>query len=317
MVNKSPFTANIGILTCVLCSSFYLLANTVHAEDLPVHAGDLKVIQRIATHESLDAPPIVQPKGWPRVDVAATVRFQGAGDRSRHALTIGCDADGRVTHLVGNGPLLCNAAFGWIAELPELRVIRIDHNVPKPRSDIDHQLYDGSGLAALSDSKLEEIKIGHAFDDDGMRALAQIQSIRVVEIGHSKVTDAGIAALANHPNIEEVSFSPMGAPKITNATLKVLATLARIKRIGMNETFVTYKDGFEHLKPLQGQLESVTLRQSLVLPADVKLLKVDHPGIEVTTSTPAEVAEKPFRRNQLLKWASPEAVEYLKTGINE
>jgi len=292
-----------------------IIPASARAADLPVHPDDLKIIQRIAKHENLDAPPIVKPKGWPRVDAQATVRFLGAGDRSRHALTIGCNADGRVTHLVGNGPLLCNEAFGWIAELPELRVIRIDHNVPKPKSGVDHQLYDGSGIAALKNSKLEEIKIGHAFDDDGMRALAKIGSLRIVQIGHSKVTDAGIATLANHPNIEEASFSPMGSPKITNKTLKVLATLPKLKRIGMNETFVTYKDGFEHLKPLKGRLESVTLRQSLVLPADIEKLKSDHPGLEVTRSTPAEVAEKPFRRNQLLKWASAEAVEYLKTGI--
>ena len=292
-----------------------LFIHEVSLADMPVHPNDLKIIERIAKHENLDAPPIVKPKGWPRVDAPTTVRFLGAGDRSRHALTVGCRKDGRVTHIVGNGPLLCNDAFGWIAELPELRVIRIDHNVPQPKSGVDHQLYDGSGIAALKDSKLEEIKIGHAFDDEGMRALAQIDSLRVVQIGHSKVTDAAIEALANHPNIEEAGFSPMGSPKITNKTLKVLATLPKLKRIGMNETFVTYEDGFVHLKPLKGQLESVVLHQSLVLPADVDRLKDDHPGLSVTTSTPAEVAEKSFRRNQLLKWASAEAIEYLKTGI--
>jgi hypothetical protein len=292
-------------------------AACVRGNDLPLHPDDLKIILRIAACERLDAAPIVSPKGWPRVDAPATVRFLGAGDRNRHAMTVGCDQDGRVTHIVGNGPLLCNEAFGWIAGLSELRVIRIDHNVPKPRSGVDHQLYDGSGIAALQGSKLEEIKIGHAFNDDGMRALAQIRSLRVVQIGHSRVTDAGITALVNHPSIEEASFSPMGAPKITNKTLQVLATLPKLKRIGMNETFVTYNNGFEHLKPLQGRLEAVTLRQSLVLPADVERLKADHPGLEVTTSTPAEVAEKPFRRNQLQKWASAEAVEYLETGIEQ
>lgn len=300
-----------------LILTFCFLPKFVRSEELPLHPDDLKIIQRIAKQEMLDAVPLVNPKGWPRVDAPATVRVLGAGDRSRHAMTVGCDKDGRVTHLVGNGPLLCNEAFGWIAGLPELRVIRIDHNIPKPKSDVDHQLYDGSGIASLKDSKLEEIKIGHAFDDDGMRALSKIPSLRIVQIGHSKVTDEGIAALANHPNIEEASFSPMGSPKITNKTLKVLASLPKLKRIGMNETFVTYKDGFEYLKPLKGRLESVTLRQSLVLPADVERLKADHPGLEVVTSTPAEVAEKPFRRNQLLKWASAEAVEYLKSGFEE
>jgi hypothetical protein len=106
----------------------------------------------------------------------------------------------------------------------------------------------------------------------------------------------------------------MGSPKITNKTLAVLATLPKLQRIGMNETFVTYADGFEHLKPLKGRLKAVALVQSLVLPADVEKLKADHPGLEVKTSPMAEVAEKAFRRAQLLKWASPEAVEYLKAN---
>jgi len=93
-----------------------------------------------------------------------------------------------------------------------------------------------------------------------------------------------------------------------------LSTLPKLQHIGMVETFVTYKDGFEHLKKFKGQLKSVNLRQSLVLPADLEKLKEDHPGLEVTTSTMKEVAAKPYRRNQLLKWVSKEAAEYLKAN---
>jgi hypothetical protein len=281
---------------------------------LPIHRDDLRIVERIARHEQLDATPVVNPQGWPRVSAASVVRFAGAGERSRHALTVGCDANGRVSHLVGNGPLLCNEALGWLAGLPELRVIRIDHNVPGPKSTVSHDLYDGSGFSALAGSKLEEVKIGHAFDDDGLRALAEIRSLRVIEIGHSRATDAGIEALAGHPQLEEATFSPMGASRITNRSLETLATLPQLRRIGMHETFVTYAGGLEHLRPLQGRLEAVSLRLSLVLPADVEQLRGDHPGLEVITSTPAEVADKPFRRNQLLKWASAEAVAYLKTA---
>ena len=64
-----------------------------------------------------------------------------------------------------------NDALGWLAKLPELRSIRIDHNTSAPGVGGDIEQYDGSGIAALADSsKLEEIKIGHAFDDDGMAA---------------------------------------------------------------------------------------------------------------------------------------------------
>lgn len=141
--------------------------------DLPLHADDRQVIRTIVRHEKLDAPPEVNPRGWPQIKGQDIVRFRSA-DNPRHALTVAHDDQGRVTQLVGNGPLLCNDAFGWVAQLPELRIIRIDHNIPRPGSDVSHEQYDGSGIAALKDSRLEEIRIGHAFDDDGMRALAGI-----------------------------------------------------------------------------------------------------------------------------------------------
>ena len=93
--------------------------------------------------------------------------------------------------------MLANEAYGWLAGLPELRSIRIDHNIPGPGSPLSHALYDGSGLAAFANSKLEEIKIGHAFDDQGMAALAKVKSLRIAQIGHSKATDAGVAHFAN------------------------------------------------------------------------------------------------------------------------
>ncbi|TVP96786.1 MAG: hypothetical protein EA381_16675 [Planctomycetaceae bacterium] len=287
---------------------------TFAAEEQAPHPDDLQILQKIARHEGLDAPRVTNPTGWPQLRGVQTIRFT-ATERPRHALTAGYDENGRVTHLVGNGPLLSNEAFGWIAALPELRVVRIDHNIPHSGSDVPHDQYDGSGLAALENSKLEDVRLTGAFADAGMKHLARIRSLRSIDIFHTRVTDEGIAHLANHPRIEEVRFGPMGVPKITNKTLKTLATLPRIKRIGMDETFLTYDDGFEHLKPLRGRLESVGLKQSLVLPSDVEKLKADHPGLEVETSTPAEIAQNRYLTNQLLKWASPEAGEYLKTGV--
>jgi len=284
-------------------------------EEGVLHPDDLQILQRIARHEGLDAPPATNPTGWPQLRGARTIRFS-ATERPRHALTAGYDENGRVTHLVGNGPLLSNEAFGWIAALPELRVVRIDHNIPHPGTDVPHDQYDGSGVAAMEHSKLEDVRLTGAFSDVGMKHLAKIRSLQSIDIFHTPVTDEGIAHLANHPRIKEVRFGPMGAPRITNKTLKTLATLPKIERIGMDETFLTYEDGFEHLKRLRGQLKFVGMKNSLVLPADVESLMADHPELEVATSTPAEIAENQYFFRQLLQWANPEAVEYLKTGAS-
>ena len=57
--------------------------------------------------------------------------------------------------------------------LPALRVIRIDHNIPAPKSPVPKEQYDGTGIIALKDGKLEELGIGHAFSNAGMAAAAQ------------------------------------------------------------------------------------------------------------------------------------------------
>lgn len=295
------------------------------AVDLPIASPEKEVIDKIVAIEGIEIIEAAKPgfsaraaaDGLASLGIAKerleSVTIQ-ASDNERRAISITHDRQGHVLAITGNGPWLRNESLQLLTGLPELRMIRLDHNTPVPKSDVDPVLYSGAGFSALVESKLAIVKIGHAFNDEGMKALAQIPSLRQVHIGHSKVTDDGVAALANHPNLEDVSFAPMGRPNVTNRTLAVLATLPKIRRIGMNETFVTYAGGFEHLKPLSGQLESVALKWSLVQPADLEKLKADHPGLEVTTSTMAEVAEKRFRRNQLLKWASPEAAAFLKAN---
>jgi hypothetical protein len=179
-------------LTLLLTS----LALSAAAANLPLHSADAPIIEKLTEHSGLDAAPEVNPtKGWPALKGELSVRFAAADGKK--VLLVGHDAQGRVTKLIGNGPLLANEAYGWLAGLPELRSIRIDHNIPGPGSPLSHALYDGSGLAALANSKLEEIKIGHAFDDQGMAALVKVKSLRIALIGHSKATDAGVAHFAN------------------------------------------------------------------------------------------------------------------------
>lgn len=299
-----------------LMTSFLGLATLSRAADLPLHAGDLKVMRQIAAAARLDAEPEVNPKqGWPNLKGEPSVRL--SAKEGKRVLLIGHDAAGRVTKLIGNGPLLTNEAFGLLASLPELRSIRIDHNTPAPGSQEDVEIYDGSGIAALAESKLEEVKIGHAFDDDGMAAIAKVKSLRSVTIGHSRVTDAGVAHFANHPNLEEFAISPQARPnRFTDKSLPVLATLPKLKRLGLHETYLTYDGGLKHLAPLKGRLETVSFKGALVLPADVEKLIADHPGLTVETSTPEEILAVPNSRG-VLKWASPEARQYLQSATEK
>jgi hypothetical protein len=293
-----------------------LVLASASAAELPLHPEDLAAMQKLVTRAGLDAGPEVNPKqGWPNLKGQPSLRYTIQGGRK--VLLVGLDPDGHVTSMTGNGPILSNEFFGWLAALPELRSIRIDHNTPGPGSTEDIETYDGSGIAALADGKLEEIKIGHAFDDDGMAALAKIRSLQVAQIGHSRVTDAGVAHLAGHPNLREFSISPQArANRVTEACLPALATLPKLERLGLHETFVTYDGGLKHLAGLKGRLKAVSFKMALVLPADVDKLKADHPGLAVETSTPAEILASPNARG-VAKWASPEAVAYLETGATQ
>jgi hypothetical protein len=295
---------------------FILLAmHPAVAADLPLLPDDLAIVRKIAEREKLDAPPVAEPPGQkaPRAS-AGRVKFSAKADgmASRRVLYAHHDAQGRVVGLLGNGPTLCNEAFGWIAGLPELRVIRIDHNTPVPKSPVPKEQYDGTGIIALKDGKLEELGIGHAFSNAGMAAAAKLPSLKKIHIFHSLVTDEGTAHLKGHAALEDVQFDTAGRPQIGPATYVTLATLPRLKRVAMHETFVKWDDGFSHLQPLASQFEAISLVKTLILPADLERLKTEFPKAQFTTATLAEVSENAYRSNQLLKWATPEAAEYLR-----
>ncbi|MFN4260819.1 MAG: hypothetical protein ACK4RK_16105 [Gemmataceae bacterium] len=279
---------------------------------LPLQADDLVVLRRIVEREQLTAPPEVVTNGWPLQKGDTGIRF-ASKDNPRHVLTVVPDARGRVVKYLGNGPILSNASFADVAKLSELRVIRIDHNIPGPGSTTPHERYNGAGFTALEKSKLEEVRIGHAFDDKGMAALAKVASVKFMDISHSKVTDQGLQVLKNHPSLEVFHISSQGRPeRVTDKCIAVFATLPNLKELGLHETFLTYEGGLKHLSTSK-TLTMLSLKTSLVIPSDIERLKKDLPKLTVETSSPAEILESPNSRG-VARWASPEAKEYLKTG---
>lgn len=302
-------------LVCVIAAACGIAPPSLSAADdtkLPLHADDLAALRRIAEREKLTAPPEVVTKGWPLQKGETGVRFASKAN-PRHALTVVTDNSNRVIKYLGNGPILSNESFAEVARLPELRVIRIDHNVPAPGDSTPRDRYDGSGFGRLAESKLEEIKIGHAFTDKGMAAVATIRGLKSLHVGHSGATDAGVRALVDHPNLEVFHIASQARPdRITDKCLPVFATLPKLRELGLHETFVTYDGGLKHLRGAKS-LTTLSLKGSLVLPTDVEKLKNDLPMLTVETSTPTELLEAPNSRG-VARWATPEAKEYLKSA---
>lgn len=299
----------LALLFVAVCSFSTLRADE---QKLPIDSADLKVINNVINTIGLDAPAkALIGRGYPAPRGAKYVHFTGS-KQTRHFMAVIHDKNGRVTEIRGNGPLLPNKVFKHLSKLSELRVIRVDHNMPPKDSKIPRQEYNGAGIVALKNSKLQEIRIGHAFDDEGMAALSKIQTLKKMDICHSKATDKGVSFFAGHPNLQEVIISSQARPeRITNACLQSLATIPNLKRFSLQETFLTYDKGLAYLLPLRGKIVAASFKNTLVLPVDLAKFRLDHPDAAITVSTPSEILASPNSRG-LLRWASPEGVDYLK-----
>lgn len=108
---------------------------------------------------------------------------------------------------------------------------------------------------------------------------------------------AAIAFFAKHPNLEEFSISSQGRPnRVTDKALSAFATIPKLKRLNLNEAYLTYEGGLRNLAPLKGQLLAISFNGSLVLAAEVEKLRRYHPSLEDVTSTPTEILEAPNSR---------------------
>ncbi len=231
-------------------------------------------------------------------------------------IRVAYDTDGHALGIRGNGPWLTNDTLASFTALPELRSISMDHNGfagKQPEGDP----YDGSGFAALANSKLASIKIGLSFNDAGMAAAAQIPSLTALTVGHSRATSAGIDPFIGNPNIASFSISEMASQRVTEEDLAKIARIPNLKKVGFGECYITYDNGFIHLKPLAGQLEEIDLRMSLFSEEDLARLQADHPNAIITTYTPEQIAKGHiFVARKLVKLAPPEVAAPLQAAID-
>jgi hypothetical protein len=148
----------------------------------------------------------------------------------------------------------------------------------------------GPGAAALAGNlTLKELSIGGTgFGDEGMPYIASLKELKRLTLNHDQVTDAGFAALANHPTLEVLMFSPQMTPRLTDASLATVATLKALKELTINDTVLTYDGGLKLLKSLP-YLQKVTLGGVGLSEADLGKLKADLPKADIKF-TPADAA---------------------------
>lgn len=299
---------------------------TARAVDLPLVPAEKAVIDQIGVTEGVNLAIASKPGFSARSTSESLVALGIAKEKigsvtlhdsreERRAFTVTHDEAGHVLAITGNGPWLRNSTLRSFQALPELRILRMDHNgfVGK---DPRISEFDGSGFDALADSKLVEIKIGLSFSDKGMEPCAKIKTLRSFTVAHSQVTEAGIAFFAGHPGLTEFSIGEMASPRVTEKALAAIAKIPHLTKVGFKECYVTYAGGFAHLAPLKGQLTEIDLSMSLASAEDLAKLQADFPQAKIITLTPEEIAKRhKFIAQNLAKQAPPELAAPLKAAL--
>ena len=199
--------------------------------------------------------------------------------------------------------------------MPELSFISFDHN-GFLRNHPKSRLYSGVGFDAMSDSKLLEIKLTLGINDAGVEQAARIKGLKSFTVVHSHVSEAAVKFFEGHPNLESFTVAEFGS--VSQAALASIAKMPKVTHVGIQEAFVTYEGGFEHLLAMKGRLKTLDLSMSLINAADLELVKADHPGAKVTTISPAEIVKRhSYVAARIASVATSEAADELKKAIAE
>jgi hypothetical protein len=296
------------------------------ALEIPLHPDETKIVEQIISVEG-HAVEVAEVPGWVKAGVinrlrdlgveTASLKSWGVRDTKRNAVSFSCiyDSNGRVLALTGNGPWLRDESLRALKGMPELRVIRFDHN-GYLKNHPQSPLYSGVGFDALVDSKLVDIKLTLGINDAGMEQAARIKGLKSFVVVHSQVSETGIKYFEGHPKLESFTVAEMG--NVSQVALASIAKMPRVEHVGLQEAFVTYEGGFEHLLAMKGRLKTLDLSMSLINAADLELVKADHPGVKITTMTPAEIVKRhSFVAARIARTATGPVADELRRAIAE
>ncbi len=294
------------------------------ALEIPLHPTETRIVEQIIAAEG-HTVEVAEVPGWAKGGVvnrlkefgidSANLKSWSVRDTKNKAVSFSCiyDSNGRVLALTGNGPWLRDESLRTLKGMPELRIIRFDHN-GFLRNHPMSPLYSGAGFDVLSDSKLVEIKLTLGINDAGMEQAAKIKGLKSFVVVHSQASEAGVKFFEGHPTLESFAVAEMG--NVSQASLASIAKMPKVEHVGFHEAFITYESGFKHLLAMKGRLKTLDLSMSLVNAADLELVRADHPEAKITTIPPAEIVKRHSGvANRLARIATGEAAEELKKVI--
>jgi hypothetical protein len=186
-----------------------------------------------------------------------------------------------------DGSSMTDAGWAVLKSLTSLKKISLSHNLS----------WTGSGAVALANHpSLTTVGIGGtSFGDVGMPAIASIKGLQALTLNHTRVTDTGLAALAGHPTLEVLKYSPQMTPRLTDASLKTVATLKKLKELGINDSVLTHDGGLNVLKSLP-ELQKLTLDKVGLSDSDLAKLKADLPKVDIKFTPAAPDAVEKYHQ---------------------
>jgi hypothetical protein len=302
------------------------MQQSARALEIPLHPTEARIVAQIIAVEG-HAVEVAEIPGWAKAGVinrlkelsveTANLKSWAVRGTENKGLSFSCiyDANGRVLALTGNGPWLRDESLRALKGMPELMIVRFDHN-GFLRNHPMSTLYSGTGFDVLSDSKLVEIKLTLGINDAGMVQAAKIKGLKSFAVVHSQVSEAGVKFFEGHPSLESFSVAEMG--NVSQAALASIAKMPKVEHVGFHEAFVTYEGGLEHLLAMKGRLKTLDLSMSLVNAADLELVRADHPDAKITTISPAEIVKRhSFVASRIARTATGQAAEELKKALAE
>jgi hypothetical protein len=116
-----------------------------------------------------------------------------------------------------------------LSKLPQLSDLLLDH----PDGE-----FHPTGLAALAGlPSLHHLRIrGSGIDDECLREIAHIKSLRILNVPRAQFTDEGLALLAELPELEMLRF---GSPRVTDEGIKSLTGFPAVRQLHLIDVPIT------------------------------------------------------------------------------
>ncbi len=197
---------------------------------------------------------------------------------------------GRILAINTNGVPMTNDRLRLLAQLAELRDLNYGHSGEWHFKDIPLSDFDGSGLEALADSKIESLHIGGSrFGKPGELAIAKMKNLRRLTLRHLPLSEEGMTAIGKQSGLREFGIGlshDMGRNIKLAEVIPLFMANPNLQRLFIQEAFLKWDNGLSTIAEKGSKLEKIEFgRGSVVFPDDIDRLKKALPNAEIVTET--------------------------------